>query len=145
MTAPYSITFRIPVVTPLLNEVEHMHHFGRAKLLARFAWHVRVATAGRRPAAPLQRARVTIERCSVGTPDRDNLVGGVKRLVDVLLTPLPQVMKRTGKLRVRHKHGLGFLVDDAPTHLDLEVKATRVAHKADQGTVVTIEELPAAT
>jgi hypothetical protein len=133
----YRATFTLPMVTPLLNVTLRTHFRDAKRLQARMSGLLRMASQGRRPATPLQRARVTIERRSTGTPDQDNLVGGVKQLVDVLL--VPQVLGVRGR-KVRHALGLSFVVDDAPAHLELVVRSVKVK-RADQCTVITVEEL----
>ncbi len=144
MTALRVIRFDLPEPTPLLNVTLRQHWQKRRQAGKGIAWEVKVAMAKAKqpiPPEPFQRARVTIIRRSVGTPDRDGLVGGVKALVDCLLHPGPVRMVK-GKPRCLHPNGLGIVQDDGPDRLELVVKAERVRSKADIGTSVTIEELP---
>jgi hypothetical protein len=138
-----TIRFDLAQTTPLLNVTLRQHWSKRRRKDKGLAWAVKVAIleSGQAiPAAPFQRARVTIVRRSVGVPDRDGLVGGVKGLVDCLLHPGP-VTVVNGKPRFLHPTGLGIVQDDGPDRLVLVVTAERVRSKADQGTSVTIEEL----
>ncbi len=144
MTELRVIRFDLPNPTPLLNVTLRQHWQKRRQAGKGIAWDVRVAMAQAKqaiPPAPFQRARVTIIRRSIGTPDRDGLIGGVKGLVDCLLHPgTPRLVG--GKMRLPHPTGLAIIQDDGPAHMDLVVKAERVRHRAEQGTSVTIEELP---
>lgn len=90
------------------------------------------------PSVPFQKARVVIERHSVGTPDYDNLVGGGKQLIDCLTTP---VISKSGGCQ-RNRRGLGIIVDDSPYHLTAEYHAVK-CRLCEQKTVVTITELEA--
>lgn len=137
------IRFDLATPTPLLNVTLRQHWAKRRRKDKGLAWQVKVAILeGKQaiPPVPFQRARVTIIRRSLGTPDRDGLVGGVKGLVDCLLHPGP-VRMVDGKPRCLHPTGLGIVQDDGPDRLELVVKAERVRSKAEQGTSVTIEEL----
>lgn len=79
---------------------------------------------------PIQRARVTITRCSVGVADEDNLHAAVKGCLDILL-------ERTET----HPHSLGLLVDDDPARIELDVRQERVAERRLQRTIVVVEAL----
>lgn len=144
MSAPGRvICFDLAQPTPLLNVTLRQHWSRRRRKDKGLAWAVKVAileTKQAIPPEPFQRARVTIIRRSVGTPDRDGLIGGVKGLVDCLLHPGPVRMVQ-GKPRALHPTGLGIVQDDSPDHMELVVKAERVRSKAEIGTSVTIEEL----
>jgi Holliday junction resolvase RusA-like endonuclease len=105
-----------------------MHWAERRKVASALA--SAVWTACRPPKTPLARCKVLIERTSTQEPDRDNLYGGVKPLMDAL-----QPASR------RHPHGLGFIVDDGPACV-AEMVVRHVPGKAKR-TIVTIEELEA--
>lgn len=122
------VTFRLAKPTPLLNVTYRQHWRVRRKHQVALAWECRAALAGQMPAAPFERAHIRIVRCSSGTPDDDNLVGGTKGLVDVLCSP------------TRHPLGIGLIFDDDPSRLTREVVAWRVP-RADQCTIVTVTEL----
>lgn len=122
-------------LTPTLNRTLRQHWRQRANGTRALAWAVRAAV-GREglPPEPYQRARLVIERhFALGPePDRDGLIGGCKGLIDCLLAMHPK----------RRPFGLGFIHDDNPACLELEVRAVRVP-KAAVGTLIVIEPLPA--
>lgn len=121
----------VPRLTPLLNVTSRQHWSARSRARREWAWDLRAALGRQpRPAVPFARARVVIERRSIRTPDRDGLYGGAKGVVDCLL---PQSK--------RHPTGLGFVADDTPAVMDLEVRAVRVATLLEQKTIITITEL----
>ena len=61
------------------------------------------ALKGGRPAAPIQRARLVIIRHSAGFLDWDNALGGLKPLLDCLVSASK-----------RNPDGLGLIADDNP-------------------------------
>ena len=134
-----SITFTLPFAYKLPNRTIGQH-WGRAtrekndlmRKVAAEAYHLR-------PPQPFRKARVVIERHGVREPDEDNLVGGVKRLVDCLTTPVIQ-NSQSGRASIKNKRGLGFVVDDGPDFITLEVRHVK-AKRAEQKTVVTITEM----
>jgi hypothetical protein len=78
------------------------------------------------------RARLRIERYSVGVPDFDGMVGGFKSLIDCLL-PFHAS---------RRPCGLGVIADDGPDVLVADYPPPfRARTRAEQRTVVTIEQL----
>lgn len=123
MTAHFVID--IPERTPTNNIWLKVHHMARGKYKKKLA--LLVWAACRPPRTPLARCRVTIERTSTQAPDRDNLYGGVKPLLDVL-----QPASR------RHPQGLGFFLDDSDDCIELTVRHVAGAAKR---TVITIEEI----
>ena len=135
------ITFTLRDPFPLLNTTLRMHFRKRKQSQRRMMHEIAEVTAGLRPAEPFEHAFVRIERYSVGRPDLDGLYGGAKPLIDCLTTPV-HLKPRTvfGKHSVRNPLGLGFVVDDGPKHIRLEV-VPMTAKRADQRTVVMIEEL----
>jgi len=125
------ITLELASVTPLLNRTIRLHWSRRRKKRLALAWEVKVAAMGNIPAVPFARARVSVIRRSVGTPDHDGFVGGLKDLLDVLQ---PHHEKR-------RPYGLGLIANDNPGCLVLEPVAKRVGARVYQGTTVIIEEL----
>jgi Holliday junction resolvase RusA-like endonuclease len=115
----------IPDRIMTLNDWQQVHHFARSKVKKRLA--MLVWAACRPPREPLTRCRVLVERTSTQEPDKDNLYGGAKALLDVLQP-----------LHKRRKYGLGFILDDSSKCIDLTV--VHVPGKAKR-TVVTIEEI----
>lgn len=130
--SPVTITFTLPRILPLTNTMLRTHWAKRKKERAALAWDVASGLARQvKPSQPLEKCRVTVERCSVGVPDDDGLTGSLKNLMDVLCPPSK-----------RHPYGLGVIKDDGPAHCEQVIRAVKVRHRKDQKTVVTIEELP---
>jgi len=127
LTPVNRISFTLARPLPLLNVQLRTHWAKRRKAQIALAWEV-VDAAQPLPEKPMTKARVTVERYSIGTPDTDNLC--VKHLLDVLC---PQSK--------RHPVGLGVIVDDSPACCELHVKAVKVSKRADQKTVVTVEAI----
>ncbi|QEE86604.1 hypothetical protein EOV40_009970 [Acetobacter oryzoeni] len=102
---------------------------------------VACATVNMRVPEPFQKAHVSIERYSCGTPDHDGVQGGAKFLIDSLTTPkLLNVRKPGARQRVRNKRGLGFIVDDGPEYATFDIRSVK-SRLCDQKTVVTITEI----
>jgi len=136
-----SITFTLPQPFPLLNHSIGQSRFVLTGMRRKMVRSVAQAALHLRPAAPFVKASVRIERYSTGTPDRDGLFGGAKFLVDALTTPRPLNVRTPGaRPRVKNKRGLGFVVDDSPECILLEVVSVK-SRRADQRTVVTITEV----
>ena len=91
MTLKGRLTVEIAEVTPSLNQLVRMHWAKRRKLRPQYAWAVRAAASDAGWAvggdmypvlAPKMQVRITSYRAK--TLDYDNLVGGMKPLVDAL-------------------------------------------------------------
>lgn len=135
------ITFTLPAPYPLVNRTSGYSHFTAARQKNQMQREVAAVAYHLRPPVPFDRAHVLIERHSVGAPDTDNLVGSAKRLIDCLTTPRPLVVRTPGaRQRIKNKRGLGFVVDDGPKHLTLEVRGVKCRLR-EQKTVVTITEI----
>jgi len=115
------IELTIPEPTPSLNPMLRQFWSKRHKDQKRWRWLVRAARleANYYPAAPIQRARVTVTRHGKRILDTDNLYGGVKGLVDLLVKE-------------------GILVNDTPDHVELVMLQTRTKQPK---TTVQIETL----
>lgn len=136
-----TIHFELPFAYPLPNRTLCQHWATATREKRRMQRAVAHATTGRRISEPMQKAHVLIERHGVHEPDMDNLWGGAKRLIDCLTTPkLLQVRTEGARQRVKNKRGLGFVVDDGPAHITLEIRHVP-ARICDQKTVVTITEI----
>ena len=138
------IRFQLDRPTPLLNTTLRLHWRARSRESRLLAGHVRLATHGQRPPEPWPRARVRIERRSLGVPDHDGMVGGCKALIDTLVAPgAPYAVTRNGRSRWTspHPYGLGIIRDDNPDCLVLEAVAVRVAKRAEQCTLVEVVKL----
>ena len=134
-----SITFTLPFAYDLLNVTLRQNRWTATRAKNDMMRQVMAVANNLRPPQPFHKARVKIERHSVGVPDTDGAIGGVKRLLDVLTTPKQQNSK-TGRISVRNKRGLGFVVDDDPLHITLSVQCVK-CKRGEQKTVVTITEI----
>lgn len=141
------LSFRLPIATPLLNTTQRQHWGKRRKSTIQLAGWVRLLTQGRRPREPFQFARIDVVRYSKGTPDYDNMVGGVKALLDCFQPPgEPFKTGQVGgpyKWTCKYPYGLGIIQHDGPGCIHLHVTSVKVASSTDQGTLVTITSLPA--
>ena len=129
-----AIEFVLPFLLPSLNSSLRQHWADRHRQAVTLHDEVMCACGGPRhyPRPPYARARVTVIRVSTGALDPDNAAASVKILLDVL------------KLRSeKNPLGLNFLTGDSPDRLELVVRQQKAAHRANQATVVKIEELPA--
>jgi hypothetical protein len=128
--APLLIEFSIPVATKLPNRTQGQHWSAgvayRKALLPLVAEAVKPWVGH----APMEKARVTITRRSVGVPDQDGCWASAKPLIDLLLA----------RTKI-HPHSLGLIVDDAPGQIELTVLSERVRHRDQHETIVRIERL----
>lgn len=100
--AELAMTLELDEETPSNNVIKNMHHFEYRKLRQRWALRVLVALGGRKPRQPISRAFLCIRReCAGEGLDWDNAYGGLKPLLDCLVTPTK-----------RNPDGLGVLSDD---------------------------------
>lgn len=101
---------------PPMNTADRTHHWSAYRL--KRAWEGKVCAAvlhelGRWPERPLDRARVTITRCSTREPDFENLAQGGKFLLDglvkagVIADDSPKVIGRPTYLWERAPRGGG--------------------------------------
>lgn len=136
-----TIRFELPNPYPLLNHSIGQSRWALTGMRQKMARAVFAATVSLRIPEPFQKAHVTIERHSCGTPDHDGVVGGAKFLIDTLTTPkLLNVRKPGARQRMRNKRGLGFIVDDGPDYATFDIRAVK-SRLCDQKTVVTITEI----
>lgn len=137
------ITFTLPQPYALPNTYLGRNRFALAnhrKKTRRIVWFEARDLV---PPSPFQRARIEIERWSVGTPDQDNLTAGAKALIDCLTTPVELKINKPGATpRIRNKNGLGFVVDDGPAHAEIVCRSVKCS-RSEQKTVVKITELEA--
>ena len=97
------ITLTIPDCPPGLNKLLRMSRFRRAalqKLWRRWIWAAR-CQARLGPPTPPQRAKVSIHRTGVKLLDKDNLYGGVGKII-------------CDALKANQ-----FIMDDSPKHIEL--------------------------
>jgi Holliday junction resolvase RusA-like endonuclease len=85
MNSPYVLEFQIPGLPETTNEVLAMKL--RVRLRCKRIWKrtVWLLVVGKRPRAPLKRARLTLTRCSSTRPDPDGLVSSFKHIIDGLV------------------------------------------------------------
>ena len=117
------IVLQIPESTPSLNAYWGGHWSKKHELRKRWAWLVRAARIRAKvfEAPKYPRAVLTLERYGARMLDHDNLVAGMKPLVDSLVKE-------------------GFIAGDSPQH----ITATYVQHVGKQrGTIVRIEGVSA--
>jgi hypothetical protein len=147
VNAPEVIEFQIPLITKTLNQTRRMHFQDIHRYQLRLMGEIKLVALRQIPAKPWERARVTIWRHSCGTPDKDGLIGGMKELIDCLIwcgEPIKVASKAShGKVRWRFPHpcGLGFILDDNPACIDLDVQSVKATTRSEQKTVVRIERL----
>ena len=125
---PRFVQFTLAKPVKLLNETLRMHWSARRRYAKALSAEIAKAQPG--ILYPMQRASVEVVRYSVQEPDFDGLVGGCKGLIDCLLVRSD-----------RHPHGLGFIVDDSPEHLEFTARHERAATRKEQGTTVTIRRI----
>ncbi len=125
------IEFTLGFALPSLNVRDRQHWAVRYRAKWGLSRSVMVAIGGPRylPRVPLLHARVTVTRHGRAM-DIDNLYASAKPLMDVLC-----VASKT------HPAGLGFIVDDAPSCLELIVRQEHARPK-EAKTVVRIETIP---
>ena len=133
------ITFTLPFAYDLPNVTIRQNRWQATRAKNGMMRQVMAASYNLRIPEPFQRAHVTIERHGSKVPDADNLVGGVKRLLDCLTTPVLQIGKG-GRYSYKNKRGQGFIVDDSPKHITQEVRAV-LCKRGEEKTVVTIREI----
>ena len=96
-------TLELDEETPSNNVIKNMHHFEYRNTRKRWAMRVFVALGGRRPKQPIERAFLVIRReCAGEGLDWDNAYGGLKPLLDCLVSPTEK----------RNPDGLGVIRDD---------------------------------
>ena len=119
----WTFTFTLNNATPSLNEIHGKHWGSNVRNKTATMWFLTAALL-RSPHVPRAAGKriLTIERHGRGRLDHDNLVGGVKWLVDAI--------KDRGLIR-----------DDSEEWMDLRVSQI-VRRDVSPHTVVTLEDLP---
>lgn len=115
----YRAHFDVPIRLLTINELLRLSWPARRRYIRQVAWAVHLALpVTKRPAKPLERARIRVERHGAGMPDPESLSSTIKPLLDVL-----QVRSR------RHPYGLDVIVDDTEKVLGkpevVQIKAPR--------------------
>lgn len=129
------IQFELPFTLPSLNALfrgggRNGKVRGAKKKRADLAWAIAIALGRQRPATPLRRVRIRVERHAFRMLDRlDNLPGSLKPLIDLLQPDC------------RYPAGLGVILDDSPRCvIAAEVIQVQLSGRAEPKTVVFIEE-----
>lgn len=128
--------FKLDTATPSVNEIRSMHYQAYRKLRHSYqtlVWAGLVGAGQRLPATPLQQVGLYVERGSAGFLDWDNAYGGLKPLLDCLVTQT-----------ARNPDGLGLIQDDSPRHMPEPPYLRQVVAPRNKGfTVVRIFDLTA--
>lgn len=114
----------VPEASPSLNTVLSMHWAVRERAKKQWAWMIKIALAG--PSAPKRatgKRRLTIERHGKRALDRDNLIGGAKKVVTDNLVQL------------------GLLRDDSDAWVDFAGLNVPLAKGEKPHTVIVLEEI----
>lgn len=127
---PDRIQFALPVLLKLPNRTLGQPWQAAYAQRKKLAPMVDEATREWQGRVPMERARVTVTRYSLGVADDDNVAASIKPLVDLLL-----VRNKT------HPSSVGLVVDDSPDHMDIRWGVVRVATRVEQRTEVLIEKL----
>jgi len=122
------IRLTLSAPTPSLNETLRWHWARKKKAQDVMSWELQGSPDIRKILSSIPRASVSIVRHGSRLLDEDNLVGGVKGLVDVLKPP--------GK---GNPYGLGIIAGDEPDKLRLTVTQVK-CKRAEARTEVTVEE-----
>ena len=96
----------LPAATPSNNAIKGMHFHAYKKLRNGWRANVLAALEGKVTVAPIAMSALEIERYCAGSLDWDNAYGGLKPLLDCLVTP-----------SARNPDGLGLITDDSPTFM----------------------------
>jgi len=123
----------LPWQTPSNNTIRELHHFAYKKLRQTWCEAVLAGIGLRKPAAPIERAfLVVIRECEGGGLDWDNVYGGLKPVLDCLVSP-----------SARNPSGLGLIRDDSPRHMPFPPFVIQKSSKRGLGkTTLLIYELP---
>lgn len=128
--APLLIDFSIPYALKLPNTTNGRHWIAAHGYRKRLGEMVAEAVKPWQGHAPMERAKVTITRWSVGIADQDGVVASVKPLIDLLLV----------RSKV-HPHSFGLITDDDPKHIELVVTGAKATSRKEQRTHIMIERL----
>lgn len=81
----YVFEFELKGLPRMSNSLLRGHWRSRIAYTQRWKYQVRLACLGEEPKVPLERAKLTLTRCSTNEPDFDGLVSGFKSIVDGLV------------------------------------------------------------
>ena len=128
--------FVIKELFPTLNETSRLPPYRLTAIKRKWQKLIKgiMLIKGYRIDKPFETATIKIVRRSTKEPDYDNMVGGCKYLIDLFTTPR---LQKNG--HVKNKFGLGFFIDDDPTHIKGIYKWEKTSQK-EQCTIIIIEE-----
>lgn len=124
-------TLQFAEQSPSNNEIKGMHFHAYRK--ARTMWMARVQQAldGVEILPPLSRSFLVVTRECAGDLDWDNIYGGLKPLLDCLVSPSK-----------RNPSGLGLIEDDCPKNMPFPPFVRQLRGKRGEGrTTIEIYEL----
>lgn len=126
----YSLHFT--EASPSNNAIKGMHFHVYKKERNTWQQRTQAALAGQERLAPLKKAFLVIHReCSGSGLDWDNAYGGLKPLLDCLVSP-----------STRNPSGLGLIQDDNPSNMPFPPFVRQLSAKRGEGrTTVDIYEL----
>jgi hypothetical protein len=120
-----TVKITIGVPSPSANEWTYKHWRAYSRIKKRWLDHLSIAWLPQRLhlSEPLPRVILAVERASIRLLDEDNLVAGLKPIIDGL-------------------RALGIIVDDTPDRFTLGMMVQhKVPHKVEQRTILRIAEL----
>ncbi len=119
----------IPKATPSNNEIKGMHHQKYKRLRNEFAWLVKAETDWA-PEYPIEQCEITITRYASRLLDWDNCYGGIKPLMDCLVSATKA-----------NPSGLGLILDDNPNVvINLKMQQEK-CKRTECRTVIKISEI----
>lgn len=108
--AQLSYYFEVPEQTPSNNELKGMHFHAYRKLRSRWKSHIlQHGLKLRLPTEPIKNAALLVDRQCAGALDWDNAMGGLKPLLDCLVTA-----------KKANPDGLGLIMDDNPRNMPFQ-------------------------
>lgn len=115
----------LPEPTPSNNAIKGMHYHAYKKLRNGWRSSVLAAVGGDAPTTPIARSALEIVRRCAGSLDWDNAYGGLKPLLDCLVTPSS-----------RNPDGLGLIQDDNPKFMPEAPQMSQVTAKRGSGSTI---------
>lgn len=134
------VEFTLPEATITLNSYLGMTWRARVRYRRKLSWKVHLAIAQSfRPDQPFERAILEVTRSGRKRPDQDNLVGGLKAMIDIF-RPQGELRFVRGAWRPANPTGLGLIVDDTPDRLLLRAQSV-LCGDAEPSTHFVIHEV----
>lgn len=122
----------IPAASPSNNVLRGLHFQAYRKVRKAWQEEINVALNGRLPKVPLHKSFLRIQRACEGSGlDWDNILGGLKPLIDCLVVPSK-----------RNPDGLGLIENDDLAHMPYQPYVTQVtAPSKKPSTTIEIFEI----